>query len=177
LTLASLDFAYNPSLRYYEAPLHLKSNGGTLLIDDFGRQHVDPHELLNRWIIPMEHGFDHLTLHTGQQIQVPFRQMLIIATNLDPGVVTDAAFLRRLGYRLNLTTPSPERYVEIFERYAARAGAPAPADAVTRLLERYRAEGRELRCCEPRDLIERARDICRFRGQPMDLAAGILYRA
>jgi predicted ATPase with chaperone activity len=177
LTLESLDFAYNPALRYYEAPLHLKSNGGTLLVDDFGRQHVDPHDLLNRWIVPMEHGFDYLTLHTGQQIQVPFRQMLIIATNLDPGLVTDAAFLRRLGYRLQLAQPSPERYAEILTRYASHASTVATPDLVSRILERYKKEDRELRCCEPRDLVDRVRDICKLRGQGFELTDELLDRA
>jgi hypothetical protein len=30
------------------------------------------------------------------------------------------------------------------------------------LMQRYRGEERPLRCCDPRDLIERVRDICRF---------------
>jgi len=125
----------------------------------------------------MEHGFDYLTLHTGQQIQVPFRQMLIIATNLDPGLVTDAAFLRRLGYRLQLAQPSPERYAEIFARYASRANVAASPDLVTRVLERYQSEERELRSCEPRDLIDRVRDICRLRGQGFELNDPLLDRA
>ena len=169
MTLDSFDLTYSPALRYYEAPLHLKANGGTYLIDDFGRQRVDPHELLNRWIVPLEHRIDYLTLHTGQKIQVPFRVMLIIATNLDIGAITDPAFLRRMGYRLHVGSPTPERYAVIFERYAARRGLVVPPGMVGRLLERYRATGRELRSCEPRDLIERAEDICRFRGLPLEL--------
>src|SRR5476649_1502043 len=105
MTLASLDMAYLPSLRYYEAPLHMKANGGTFLIDDFGRQHVAPDQLLNRWIIPLEHRIDFLTLHNGQKIEVPFLLMLIIATNLNPSEVTVPAFLRRLGYRTRLSAP------------------------------------------------------------------------
>ena len=72
------------------------------MIDDYGRQRVNPRELLNRWIIPLEHRIDYLTLQTGQKIQIPFLQMLIIATNLDLEHVTDPAFLRRMGYRLYL---------------------------------------------------------------------------
>jgi hypothetical protein len=169
MTLESFDLTYSPALRYYEAPLHLKANGGTFLIDDFGRQRVDPHELLNRWIIPLENRIDYLTLRTGQKIQVPFLQLLIIATNLDPASVTDPAFLRRLGYRLQLDAPSPERYCEIFERYAYRQGIALPAGLLDRLLARYAAEKRELRGCEPRDLIERTRDICRFTGRTWEL--------
>jgi hypothetical protein len=169
MTLSSFDLTYSPSLRFYEAPLHLKANGGTFLIDDYGRQRVEPHELLNRWIIPLEHQIDYLSLHTGQKIQVPFLLMLIIATNLDLEAVTDPAFLRRMGYRLYLGEPTPELYSQIFERYADRQGFPVPPGLVSRLLERYQREKRELRSCEPRDLIERARDICRFTGRPLEL--------
>jgi predicted ATPase with chaperone activity len=173
-TFDSLDLAFSPALRYYEAPLHLKANGGTLLIDDFGRQRVDPVQLLNRWIIPLEHQIDYLALHTGQQIQVPFRQLLIIATNLNPEIVTDPAFLRRMGYRLSLDRPTGERYSQIFQQYANRRGvSPEPA-LVARLIDRYRAENRELRCCEPRDLIERARDICQLQRRPLVLDEQVL---
>jgi predicted ATPase with chaperone activity len=173
-TLDSFDLTYSQVMRFYEAPLHVKANGGTLLIDDFGRQRVEPLQMLNRWIIPLEHQIDYLTLHTGQQIQVPFRQMLIIATNLNPEAVTDPAFLRRMGYRLRLDKPSAERYQQIFQKYASRRGVNPESALVARLIERYRAEDRELRCCEPRDLIERARDICRFQGQPFELNEQVL---
>jgi predicted ATPase with chaperone activity len=177
LTLASLDLDYSPTLRYYEAPLHLKANGGTFLLDDFGRQRVAPNDLLNRWIIPLESRVDYLSLHTGQKIQVPFRLMLIVATNLDPEEVTDPAFLRRMGYRMCLDVPSQERYVTIFQRYAAHCGLDVPPGLLDQLLQRYYREGRELRCCEPRDLIERVRDICAFRGQSPELNEELLFLA
>jgi hypothetical protein len=164
-TLDSLDLIFSPSLRYYEAPVQLKANGGTFLVDDYGRQRVDPHELLNRLIIPLEDRIDYLTLHTGQKIQIPFLMMLIIATNLDPRVVTDPAFLRRIGYRLHLGQPTPEQYRQIFERYANQVGMTVPEGLIDRLLFRYGFEQRELRCCDPRDLVERARDICRYTGR------------
>jgi hypothetical protein len=165
MTLDSLDLMYSPALRYYEAPLQLKAAGGTFLVDDYGRQRVDPHELLNRLIIPLEHRIDYLTLHTGQKIQIPFLLMLIVATNLDHEQVTDPAFLRRMGYRLCMAPPSAEQYRQIFDRYAAERGLGIQDGLVDRLLFRYGTEQRELRCCEPRDLIERARDICRYEGR------------
>jgi DNA polymerase III delta prime subunit len=177
MTLESFDLTYSPSLRYYEAPLHLKANGGMFLIDDFGRQRVAPHELLNRWIVPLENRIDYLTLQTGQKIQIPFRQTLVIATNLDPERVTDPAFMRRMGYRLCLAAPSPDRYREIFERYASRLSIPISPGVVERLLERYASDGRELRGCEPRDLIERARDICRYTGRRLELDDDLLTLA
>jgi predicted ATPase with chaperone activity len=174
MTLDSCELIYSPSLRYYEAPLHMKANGGTFLIDDFGRQRVDPRQLLNRWIIPLEHQFDHLRLQTGQKFDVPFLLMLIVATNLDVDAVTDLAFLRRMGYRMHLNSPSPERYVEIFERYAAQSDLTVSSTLMKGILDRYVVEKRPYRGCEPRDLIERARDICRFRHSPFKLNEEIL---
>jgi predicted ATPase with chaperone activity len=169
MTIDSLEKALSPSRGFYEAPLHIKSNGGTFVIDDLGRQRVDPESLLNRWIIPLEHNFDFFTLQTGAKIKVPFQQMLIVATNLDPEKVMDPAFLRRMGYRVHMARPSLQRYREIFEMYAQRWRAEIPPGLIDRLLERYRLEGRELRGCEPRDLIGRVQDICQLRRQPMEL--------
>jgi hypothetical protein len=174
LTLEFLDLIYSPTLRYYEAPPHLKANGGVFLVDDFGRERVSPHQLLNRFITPMEHHIDYFTLNTGQKIQMPLRHVLIIATNLNPETVTDPAFLRRMGYRLCLEAPSPEQYARIFKGYAQRQGAAVTPEVIDGLLERYRAQNRELRACEPRDLIERARDICRFHGKPLELTRAVL---
>jgi hypothetical protein len=174
LTLEYLDLVWSPSLRYYEAPPHLKANGGVFLVDDFGRERVSPHQLLNRFITPMEHNFDYFTLVTGQKIQVPLRQVLIIATNLSLDTVTDPAFLRRMGYRLLLEAPTPEQYAKIFTGYAAKQNAVIPTGVLEDILERYRSTGRELRACEPRDLIERAKDICRFRGQSLELTPEVL---
>jgi len=174
LTIELLDLVYSPTLRYYEAPPHLKSNGGVFLVDDFGRERISPEQLLNRFITPMEHQIDYLSLCTGQKIQVPLRHVLIIATNLSPEKVTDPAFLRRMGYRLYLGAPTPEQYTRIFQAYAQRHGVTAAPEVIEGLLERYRTQNRELRCCEPRDLIERARDICRFHSRPLELSSKVL---
>ncbi len=177
MTLESLDMTYLPSLKYYEAPLHMKANGGTFLIDDFGRQHVEPSELLNRWIIPLEHRVDFLTLFGGQKIQVPFLLMLIIATNLRPEDVTDPAFLRRIGYRLTIDKPTVENYNAIFRRYAQRYNVTVPDSFLKALHGRYEASKKELRACEPRDLIERMRDVCLYRGEPVAVSEELLEMA
>ena len=174
LTLESLDLIYSPALRQYEAPPHLKANGGVFLVDDFGRERVSPDQLLNRFITPMEHQVDYFTLRTGQKIQLPLRHVLIICTNLAPDVVTDPAFLRRLGYRVYLGAPNPEQYTQIFRQYAQHRGVAVTPELIAQVLERYRVQKRELRSCEPRDLIERARDICRFRSRAFELTPEVL---
>jgi DNA-binding PadR family transcriptional regulator len=174
LTLEYLDPVYSPTLRYYEAPPHLKANSGVFLVDDFGRERISPEQLLNRFITPMEHHVDYFTLITGQKIQIPLRHVLIIATNLSPEKVTDPAFLRRMGYRIYMGAPTPEQYAKIFRQYAEKHGAVIAPGMIERILERYAAQKKELRCCEPRDLIERARDICRFDNRPLELTPEVL---
>jgi len=177
LALDDLDLIYDSARRYYEAPLHMKANGGVFLLDDFGCQRTAPTALLNRWIIPLEQRIDYLTLASGQQIRVPFRNMLIVSTNLDVNQVMAPGLLRRMGYRLCLDNPSPQRYAAIFQRYAAQCGLEVPAGLLEWLLARYRAENRPLRGCEPRDLVERARDICQYHGWPAVLTEEILSLA
>lgn len=177
LTMERLDLGFDPTLRFYEAPLHWKANGGTFLLDDFGRQRVEPSELLNRWIIPLERQVDYLTLKSGQKVLVPIRQTLCISTSLDPDKVVDPAFMRRIGYRLYLGYPSPEQYTEIFKRYASRYVDSLPSGLIERMIGRYTAEDRPLRCSEPGELIERARDICLYRNQAMELNAEIMEHA
>ena len=83
LTLENADLTWSESAKFYEAPFQMKSNGGTLVIDDFGRQRVSPQDLLNRWIVPLERRIDYLALHTGKKIEVPFEQLVVFSTNLD----------------------------------------------------------------------------------------------
>ena len=177
MTLDELDLSWSPALRFYEAPPHMKANGGTFMIDDFGRQRMRPEDLLNRWIVPLERRIDYLTLTSGQKIEVPFDQMLIVSTNLSVDDVADPAFLRRMGYRLHLHTPSEEDYREIFRRYARHVGVEVDASLIEGVVERYQSEGRDLRASEPRDLIERSRDICKLRGIPFTVTPEILAAA
>ncbi len=174
MTLESTDLIYNRATRYYEAPFQIKANGGTLVIDDFGRQRVEPEELLNRWIIPLERKVDFLTLHTGKKIVVPFEQLVVFSTNLEPSRLVDEAFLRRMGYRVRIEPPSEEIYRTIFERYAETAGITCDAGLIEYLLGKYEAEKRIRKACEPRDLINRFLDICQFQGMQPELTPELL---
>src|SRR5215204_7476709 len=89
LTLDNTDLAWSDTARFYEAPFQVKSNGGTLVIDDFGRQRVSPRDLLNRWILPLERRVDFLTLHSGKKIEVPFEQLVVFSTNLEEKDLVD----------------------------------------------------------------------------------------
>src|SRR5262245_53811219 len=168
MTLESTDLIYNRAARYYEAPFQIKANCGTLVIDDFGRQRVEPEELLNRWIIPLERKVDFLTLHTGKKISVPFEELVVFSTNLEPSRLVDEAFLRRMGYRIRLEPPSEETYRKIFVRYDETAGASYDIAVLDYMILKYGEEKRVMKACEPRDLINRFLDICQYRNlQPV----------
>lgn len=99
LSMDNLEITTNRLTGIGEAPLQMKSNCGTLVIDDFGRQRLSPTELLNRWIVPLEKRLDYLSLMSGRKIEVPFDQMIVFSTNLEPGDLVDEAFTRRIPYK------------------------------------------------------------------------------
>ncbi|MFP6743114.1 MAG: hypothetical protein VCD33_16065 [Alphaproteobacteria bacterium] len=106
LTLEMLDLANSEVSNFYEAPMHVKALNGTFIVDDFGRQLVDPGKLLNRWIVPMENRVDFFKLKTGRTIEIPFDELLIFSTNMAPQDLIDPAFLRRIPYKIELGAPT-----------------------------------------------------------------------
>jgi predicted ATPase with chaperone activity len=174
MTLESTDLTYNSAARYYEAPFQVKANCGTLVIDDFGRQRVEPEDLLNRWIVPLERKVDFLTLHTGKKISVPFEELVVFSTNLEPSRLVDEAFLRRMGYRVRIEPPAEDTYRRIFERYAENEGVSYDESVLDYLMTKYQAEKRVMKACEPRDLISRFLDICQYKGLPPALTKDLL---
>src|SRR5205823_14492483 len=115
LTMPMLDLKYNPVGKFYEAPLQMKANGGIFMIDDFGRQQVRAMDLLNRWIVPLEKKYDYLTTITGTKVEVPFDELLIFSTNLDPNQLADEAFLRRIKFKIEIRDPDEIQYRKIWE--------------------------------------------------------------
>jgi predicted ATPase with chaperone activity len=163
LNMDSLDLIYNPISKYYEAPLQMKANGGLFFIDDFGRQQMRPQDLLNRWIVPLEKRVDFLTLHTGKKIEIPFDQLIIFSTNLDPKDLVDEAFLRRIRYKVEVGNPTPTQYREIMRRVCKDKGIPYSDEGLKYLLtEQYARRGIELRSVHPRDLMDQLVDTARF---------------
>ena len=172
LTLASLEVAQNLSTGICEAPLQLKSNCGTLVIDDFGRQRIRADELLNRWIVPLENRYDFLNLPNGKKIQVPFDQLVIFATNLEPKDLVDEAFLRRIPYKIDVHDPTEDEVRRLFQTLAPKLGFEYRPEPIEDLLERhYRQKQRPLRCCHPRDLLMQIRSYCMYKNRPMEITA------
>ncbi len=170
LTLDSLEIRHDPRSNVSEAPLQLKSNCGCLLIDDFGRQRIEPADLLNRWIIPLENRHDFLTLSTGKKFQVPFEQLIIFSTNLEPSDLVDEAFLRRIPYKIEIEDPDEAEFHELFELYSKTFDCEYRPEVVDYLLKtHYQCSDRPLRRCHPRDLLNQVRDYCAYNDLPMEM--------
>jgi hypothetical protein len=175
LTLQHLEVIFNPSRGVNEAPLQLKSNGGVLVIDDFGRQRISAADLLNRFIVPLEKRFDLVSLPSGRQIQIPFDSMLVFATNLEPKQVFDDAFLRRLPYKIAMTNPTPAEFRQLFESAAEELGVRFDADCYEQLLTRhFTGKGRPFRFCHARDLVEQVRTLCEFHEVPAAMSSEVM---
>ncbi|HEY1646599.1 MAG TPA: hypothetical protein VGF96_01355 [Terracidiphilus sp.] len=167
LTLDMLDLRYDLLGHFYEAPLHLKALGGCFVIDDFGRQLVSPTNLLNRWIVPLENRIDYLKLHTGKSFSIPFEELIIFSTNLDPEDLMDPAFLRRLPYKIEVGPPNVETYREIFEKECGKQGFTLPNEAFEGILYKLREEkGLELAAYQPKFIVDQVVASCRFMQQP-----------
>src|SRR5438270_214588 len=177
LNLAMLDLRYNPEANFYQAPIHFKANGGVFLIDDFGRQQCTPKELLNRWILPLEDRHDFLTVSSGKKFQVPFEQLIIFSTNLDPKDLVDDAFLRRIRHKVSVNAPLRDVYEKIFAANCKRLGMNFDPSAVDYLYERYYTRGRSPRASDCRDLLEIVQSICRYRRQPVHLTRDLIVEA
>ena len=170
LTMSELEVSEDSGSHISEAPLQLKSNGGVLLIDDFGRQRMPVDELLNRWIVPLEKRYDLLNLPNGKKVQVPFDQLVIFSTNLEPRDLVDDAFLRRIPYKVEVPNPTPDQFHELFQIMCRSLKVDYRREAVDYLIHmHYQRTSRPLRACHPRDLLLQIRNYCLYEEVPMQL--------
>lgn len=170
LTMDSLEIRHDPNSNVSEASLQMKSNCGCLLVDDFGRQRIEPQELLNRWIVPLESRVDFLTLSSGKKIKVPFEQLIIFSTNLEPSDLVDEAFLRRIPYKIEISDPTPKEFHVLFQIYCDKFDCEYSAEVVDYLLNTHFIQPkRRLRRCHPRDLLNQIRSFCVYNELPMEL--------
>jgi predicted ATPase with chaperone activity len=178
LTLDMLDLRYDRRAGFYQAPPHFKANNGLFIVDDLGRQQVAPHDLMNRWIVPFDRGYDQLSLHTGYHFTVPFDVAVVFSTNLQPQAIADEAFLRRLGYKIHVGALSREEYRAVFSRQARTLGIAYDEAAFRYLLDTlHRSSGRQLLACTPRDLLGQVVDYARYDGETPRMTAPALKRA
>ncbi|HEU5404206.1 MAG TPA: hypothetical protein VFU86_22850 [Terriglobales bacterium] len=170
LTIEMLDLQFNSIAKFYEGPVQMKANNGVLIIDDFGRQRLRPDELLNRWVVPLDRHIDFLTLAGGKKIEMPFEMFVVFATNMSPGKLVDAAFLRRIQTKIRVGNISPAQFHEIFRRIAEGAKLQYDRHVVDELIHIIRESLNEpLRACQPRDILSHIQWSAKYEGVPMKI--------
>ena len=168
LELQDFDITTNPVTRINEAPIQLKSNCGVLVIDDFGRNRFRPSELLNRLIVPLEKQIDALHLSSGRTFQVPFDEMIVFSTNLNPLELVDEAFLRRIPFSIQVNDPTVDEFKKVFQLAAKRHGIDYLDEDLQYLIEKhYKKADRPFRFCHPQDILEHIGNACEFRENEM----------
>ena len=177
-SLDMLDLRFIEESNFYEAPLHIKAVGGTFVIDDFGRQIVRPKDLLNRWMIPLEEKIDYLKLHTGATFSVPFDELVLFCTNLSPDDLMDAAFLRRIPYKIKLGAPSIEQFRNILYRESKARGLEFTPPQVDWLINELQGRRRfSLACYQPHFIVDHIVEACAFHRHRPEVTEALLSRA
>jgi len=156
LTAEMLELQYNPTTRFYSAPLQMKANNGVLALDDFGRQRVKPQELFNRWMMALDRRIEFLSLPGGRKFEIPFDTLVVFSTNLQPLQLADEAFLRRIPNKIKVDYATREQFKEIFRREAeGRRGLPVHEEVMDFLIDHLTKELKVSLCqCYPRDLLD-----------------------
>jgi hypothetical protein len=178
LTLPMLDLKYNTTGKFYEAPLQMKANGGIFMIDDFGRQQVRAMDLLNRWIIPLEKKYDYLNTVTGTKVEVPFDQLLIFSTNLDPNQLADEAFLRRIKFKIEIRDPDEVQYRQVWELVCRTRRVEHDNRGVDYLIQKwYQPFHRPFRMCQPRDILDQMMSIAKYNMERVNFSPDLIDAA
>ncbi len=175
MTLEMLDLQWDSEARFYDAPLHVKALNGMMLIDDFGRQKFAPNDLLNRWIVPMENQVDFMKLNTGASFTLPFDVLLMFSTNLQPADLMDAAFLRRIQYKIKLFEPTRAEYHEVFNDIMKSNGLTLDEDVFNYVVDTLKSFG--LAYYQPRFICDHVIETCKSFKYPPKLTKALAGEA
>jgi hypothetical protein len=170
LTLDSFEVHTSRTTGVSEAPVQMKSNCGTLVIDDFGRQRVTPSEILNRWIVPLAKRYDILHMRNGRKFEFPVDQLVVFSTNLEPRDLVDEAFLRRIPYKIDVGNPTEDEFRALSKRIAREYGIKYQDGPVDYLIEKYyKGCQREMRYCHPADVLHQVLTYCHVLDLPLEI--------
>ncbi len=177
LTGEMLDLQFNPITKFYAAPIQMKANNGVLIVDDFGRQRMQPEALLNRWVVPLDRRIDFLNLTAGRTVKIPFETLVVFATNLDPAVLLEDAFLRRIQTKIKVDAASEHQFCDIFRRVADDRGLAYDEEVPRELADDISRLGHTLRQCYPRDIVNRICWAAKYENKEPKLDRASMKRA
>jgi hypothetical protein len=173
-----LELRFDETLGFYSAPLQMKANNGLFIIDDFGRQMINPRDLLNRWIVPLDRRVDFLSLRTGVKFPIPFETLVVFSTNLDPRQLADEAFLRRIQNKIKVDAITTEIFDNILERVCNDAAIPFDPDMAAYVRQMCNPDGKgALRACYPRDVVRILQSIADYEHRQPEMSRRDIERA
>jgi predicted ATPase with chaperone activity len=162
----ALEMSYDATQGVHQAPLSVVAQGGVLVIDDLGRQKVSPKEILNRWVLMMEQGYDSFALSSSEIVRLPLDVTLVFSTNLTLRDLMDEAYLRRIAYKIAIPDPSRGQLAEITRRYCKSKGLGWTEDAIQYLMDKLYTPNRPPpHGCFARDIITTVIDEAEFLGR------------
>ncbi len=166
----SLDLAYDPQARFYQAPPHVKAQGGVVVVDDLGRQRTEARDLMARWLIPVERGWDSLSMITGEKLTIPFDVQLLFGTNRPIEQLADDALLRRIMYKIEMPSPGPTEFADILRRLCRERNVRNAEGTIERVVEwLYGQPGASPRAAYARDLLQVVIEGAAFDGREPEL--------
>ncbi|MFT5000736.1 MAG: hypothetical protein ACJAXU_001809 [Paracoccaceae bacterium] len=178
LTLDMLSLNYNKTARTYQASLQMKATGGVFIVDDLGRQEEPPQALINRWIVPMEAGYDILALQSGEKFEVPFDNLVIFSTNFHPNELFDDAALRRIFFKVKIDGPTQEEFLKVFAMVAKKKKMPLDEASLIHLLQnKYPEINYVYANFHGPFLIDQIIAICEYEGVPYQMNPDYIDRA
>jgi predicted ATPase with chaperone activity len=178
LSLSMLDLNYNATARTYQASLQLKSTGGVFIVDDLGRQAEPPQKIINRWIVPMEMGYDILALQSGEKFEVPFDTLVVFSTNFHPNKIFDQAALRRIFFKVLIDGPTQSEFLQIFALVAKKKKFELDETALVHLLKnKYPEIDNVYANFHGQFLIDQMIAACDFEGLPYRMTPELVDRA
>ena len=104
------------------------------------------------------------------KFEIPFDQLVVFSTNLEPKNLVDEAFLRRIRYKIRIDHPSEQEYEEMFISVCESSGIAFRKDIFDYLINTfYKQLNIRLNACHPRDIIDHIIDNAHYHGHSPEL--------
>jgi hypothetical protein len=129
--------------------------------------------------VPLETRIDFLRLNSGMTFSIPFKQLLVFSTNLDPDDLVDGAFLRRIQIKVGVFGPDEKMFYQIFANQAQVLGFPEVdrESFLYFLNEWYRKTGKPLQSVHPRDILKAVKVLCEYANEPLHMSPTLIEEA
>lgn len=154
----------------WDAPSHVKANGGALILDDWDRYSPTTRSRIER---VLDERVD-ARFGNGHSIALPV-ETFVIACQRDAR--RDGGLSRRFDRRIDLPGPTIDQLTDLLLEEGAGAGLDLNRNEVRRVFSENYPPGRPYHFSDPHNLLETLLGICRFRDRNLSDAGELLELA